>query len=62
MDSDLTDADEANWGQKIAFLWFGTSLIAAAWTFLYVPETKSHSLEELDEMCLFSPLPRISDR
>ncbi|KAL8283937.1 hypothetical protein RQP46_005369 [Phenoliferia psychrophenolica] len=42
----ITDAEYGNLGSKIAFIWFATSLVGAVW----VPETRFHSLEELDEM------------
>ena len=46
----LTDEGQAGLGTKIAFIWFATSFGAAIWTYFCVPETKGHSLEELDEM------------
>ncbi|KAK8018673.1 hypothetical protein PG991_007863 [Apiospora marii] len=35
---------------KIGFVWGAGSLIAAAWAFLFLPELKGRTLEELDEM------------
>ena len=46
----ITDPGQGNLGTKIAFIWFATSFGAAIWTYFCVPETKGHSLEELDEM------------
>ena len=51
-DGDWNAADEGqgNLQTRIAFIWFATSFGAAIWTYFCVPETKGHSLEELDEM------------
>ncbi|THU84786.1 general substrate transporter [Dendrothele bispora CBS 962.96] len=46
----ITDAAYGNLQTKIAFIWFATSLIGCVWTFFFVPETRYHSLETLDEM------------
>jgi len=46
----ITDAGYGNLNTKIAFIWFATSFIGTFWTFFFVPETRRHSLETLDEM------------
>lgn len=46
----ITDAGFGNLQTKIAFIWFATSLIGTFWTFFFVPETRYHTLETLDEM------------
>ncbi|RFU30720.1 hypothetical protein B7463_g5629, partial [Scytalidium lignicola] len=39
-----------NWGPKYGFIWFPSGLIAAAFIYFYLPETKDRTLEEIDEM------------
>jgi len=39
-----------NWGPKYGYIWFPSGLIAAVFTFFYLPETKDRTLEEIDEM------------
>ncbi|CAK7200470.1 hypothetical protein SEUCBS139899_003166 [Sporothrix eucalyptigena] len=39
-----------NWGPKYGYIWFPSCLIAAAWIYLYLPEVKNRTLEEIDEM------------
>jgi SP family sugar:H+ symporter-like MFS transporter len=39
-----------NWGPKYCFIWGGSNLILALWVFLFVPETRGRSLEQLDEL------------
>ena len=46
----ITDASYGDLNTKIAFIWFGTCFIGSIWTFFFVPETRRHSLETLDEM------------
>lgn len=46
----ITDAGYGNLNTKIAFIWFATSFLGCIWTFFFVPETRRHSLETLDEM------------
>lgn len=48
----MQDADYGNLGARIGFVWGGFSVVAALWTFFYLPETGSRSLEELDELFL----------
>lgn len=42
--------DRLGWGPKYGYIWGGSNLILALWTFFYVPETKGRSLEQLDEL------------
>ena len=39
-----------NWGPKYCFIWGGSNIILALWVFLFVPETRGRSLEQLDEL------------
>jgi len=39
-----------NWGPKYGYIWFPSSLLAALFIYLYLPELKNRSLEEIDEM------------
>jgi hypothetical protein len=39
-----------NWGPKYGYIWGGSNLIIIVFVFLFVPETKGRSLEQLDEM------------
>jgi len=39
-----------NWGPKYGYIWFVSSLFTAAVVFLYLPELKNRTLEEIDEM------------
>ncbi|KAF1961303.1 monosaccharide transporter-like protein [Byssothecium circinans] len=38
------------WGPKYGFIWAPSCVIAAAWVFLFLPEVKNRTLEEIDEM------------
>lgn len=38
------------WGAKYGWFWFGGCFAIALFTWLYVPETKDRTLEEIDEM------------
>ncbi len=42
--------DHLGWGPKYGYIWGGSNLILAVWAFLFVPETKGRSLEQLDEL------------
>jgi hypothetical protein len=42
--------DQLGWGPKYGYIWGGSNLIVAIWTFFFVPETKGRSLEQLDEL------------
>ncbi|WRT68121.1 uncharacterized protein IL334_005096 [Kwoniella shivajii] len=44
----LQDPGFGNLGSKIGFIWGAFSLINIAFVFFFVPETKGHSLEQLD--------------
>ncbi|KAF5012993.1 hypothetical protein FDECE_976 [Fusarium decemcellulare] len=39
-----------NWGPKYCYIWAGSNLILAIFTFLFIPETRGRSLEQLDEL------------
>ncbi|CAO2648349.1 Nn.00g076160.m01.CDS01 [Neocucurbitaria sp. VM-36] len=39
-----------NWGPRYGFIWFPSCVIGAAWVFLFLPEVKNRTLEEIDEM------------
>ncbi|KAK3685330.1 general substrate transporter [Podospora appendiculata] len=42
--------DKLNWGPKYGYIWGASNLVLAIWAFLFVPETKGRSLEQLDEL------------
>ncbi|KKA20035.1 hypothetical protein T310_5978 [Rasamsonia emersonii CBS 393.64] len=42
--------DSLNWGPKYCYIWGGSNAVLAIWVFLFVPETKGRSLEQLDEL------------
>ena len=42
--------DQLNWGPKYGYIWGASNLLLATWVFFFVPETKSRSLEQLDEL------------
>ncbi|KAK0609011.1 Galactose transporter, partial [Lasiodiplodia hormozganensis] len=44
----LQDADQAGLGGRVGFVYGSFSFAAAVWTFLFVPELKGRSLEEID--------------
>lgn len=44
----LQDADQAGLGGRVGFVYGSFSFAAAIWTFLFVPELKGRSLEEID--------------
>ena len=46
----LFNADQANLGGKIGFIFFGQALIMLAVLYFDVPETKGFSFEQLDEL------------
>lgn len=39
-----------NWGPQYGYIWFPSSLLAAAFIFFCLPEVKGRTLEEIDEM------------
>ncbi|KAK1779073.1 hypothetical protein QBC45DRAFT_442207 [Copromyces sp. CBS 386.78] len=44
------NSDKLNWGPTYGYIWGGSNLILAVWTWVFVPETKGRSLEQLDEL------------
>jgi sugar porter (SP) family MFS transporter len=42
--------ESLGWGPKYGYVWGGSNIVLAVWTFLYVPETKGRSLEQLDDL------------
>lgn len=42
----------ANLGTKMGFIFGGCTVFGTVWTYLYLPETKDRTLEEIDEMFL----------
>ena len=44
------DTENANWGYKTGFLFFGTGLVVAALIYLYTPEPAQRNPAEMDEM------------
>ncbi|CCC11214.1 hypothetical protein SMACR_03919 [Sordaria macrospora] len=44
------NSDKLNWGPKHGYIWGGSNLILAVWTWVFVLETKGRSLEQLDEL------------
>ncbi|KAI1173225.1 MFS monosaccharide transporter-like protein [Nemania sp. FL0916] len=41
---------ELGWGPKYGYIWTGSCLIAGIWVWLYLPEVKGRTLEQIDEM------------
>lgn len=39
-----------DWGPRYGYIWFPSCVIAAAWVFIFLPEVKNRTLEEIDEM------------
>ncbi|KAK4169757.1 putative sugar transporter [Cladorrhinum sp. PSN259] len=39
-----------NWGPKYGYIWFPSCIVAMLWVFVFLPETKGRTLEEIDEM------------
>lgn len=48
--------DSLNWGPKYGYIWTPSCLIAALWTYFYLPEVHGRTFEEIDEM-VGPPLP-----
>ncbi|OTA84294.1 hypothetical protein M434DRAFT_377913 [Hypoxylon sp. CO27-5] len=42
--------DSLNWGPKYGYIWTGSCAIAGTWIFVFLPEVKDRTLEEIDEM------------
>lgn len=38
------------WGPKYGYIWTGSCIIAGTWVWLYLPEVKGRTLEQIDEM------------
>ncbi|KAJ3578327.1 hypothetical protein NPX13_g2234 [Xylaria arbuscula] len=38
------------WGPKYGYIWTGSCAIAGAWVWMYLPEVKGRTLEQIDEM------------
>ncbi|KAI0508901.1 MFS monosaccharide transporter-like protein [Xylaria bambusicola] len=41
---------QLNWGPKYGYIWTGSCAVAGAWVWLYLPEVKGRTLEQIDEM------------
>jgi nitrate/nitrite transporter NarK len=39
-----------DWGARYGYIWFPSCCIAAGWVFVFLPEVKNRTLEEIDEM------------
>ncbi|OAA57110.1 General substrate transporter [Niveomyces insectorum RCEF 264] len=48
------NSESLNWGPKYGYIWLPSCLIGAIWTYLYLPEVKGRTLEEIDEMVMLS--------
>lgn len=46
-----------NWGPKYGYIWAPSCFVAAIWVYLFLPELKNRSLEDVSEMVLPSPHP-----
>lgn len=46
-----------NWGPRYGYIWFPASVIAAAWTYFFLPETHGRTLEEINQMVSPSQTP-----
>ena len=42
--------DALNWGPKYGYIWAPSCAIGALWTWLYLPEVKNRTFEEINEM------------
>lgn len=42
--------DSLNWGPKYGYIWTGSCMACAIWSFLFLPETFNRSFEEISEM------------
>ena len=42
--------ESLNWGPRYGYIWFPSCCVGAIWVFLFLPETKGRTLEEIDEM------------
>lgn len=39
-----------NWGPRYGYIWLPSCVIAAVWVYIFLPEVKGRTLEEIDEM------------
>lgn len=39
-----------NWGPRYGYIWFGSNIACAVFTWFFIPETKDRTLEEIHEM------------
>jgi hypothetical protein len=46
----MVNTDEANLRSSVFFIWGGLCTCAFVWSYLFVPETKGLSLEQVDKM------------
>jgi hypothetical protein len=46
----MVNADEANLKSSVFFIWGGLCTAAFVWSYLFIPETKGLSLEQVDKM------------
>ncbi|KAK0629408.1 general substrate transporter [Bombardia bombarda] len=42
--------ESLNWGPKYGYIWTPSCVISALWVYLFLPEVKDRTLEEIDEM------------
>jgi hypothetical protein len=54
----MVNPDEANLKGKVGFVFGSLGAITIAWAFIYVPELKSRTFEEIDQMFFARVLPR----
>jgi len=46
----LVNPDEANLGGKVGFIFGGLGLLGTVWSWIYIPETKYRTVDELDAL------------
>ncbi|KAL2018419.1 hypothetical protein VTK56DRAFT_838 [Thermocarpiscus australiensis] len=42
--------ESLNWGPKYGFIWAPSCFVSALWVYMFLPEVKDRTLEEIDEM------------
>lgn len=42
--------ESLNWGPRYGYIWFPSCVVATLWVYIFLPETKGRTLEEIDEM------------
>lgn len=47
---------ELGWGPRYGFIWTGSCIVAGVWVWMYLPEVKDRTLEQIDEMVSFLDL------